>query len=333
VIERVNALTRGCGILGISAHTEPATIIRAMRAGCGQFVSKPIDTQDLQGAVERIRASLQVASHASKRVCVVGSSGGSGATTIACNLAMELAHLTDQCSGLVDLDLEYGDVACAFDCSPKYSVADVCCEGVEVDRFLLDQAVNALPCRVSILARPEELARSRQVTPEGVHRMLRVMADMFPHVVVDLPRSFSNLSSAAVNEADCILIVTQLSVPCIRNATRLYQCLAQMGADEERIEIVLNRSNANFERITADEVASHFGRTVFALIPNDYRRVQTSVDLGHPVMADSPNSPARLAIREMARMIANQQIGDKKIQPASSGLLGKFWKRTAGAGV
>jgi pilus assembly protein CpaE len=244
--------------------------------------------------------------HNSKRVCVIGSSGGSGATTVACNLAMELAHLSDRRTALVDMNLEFGDVACAFDCTPVYSVADVCHEGLQLDASMLAKAMHELPSNVSILARPERIEQVREITAEGVQAMFTVMSSLFPYVVVDLPRAADYLNASAVMDSDRILIVTQLTVPFLRNATRIHKCLLDMGADEGRIEIVLNRCKSVFERISPDDVESHFGRPLFAMIPNDYRRVQTALDFGHPIVADSPNTPARLAIQKMARLIAGE---------------------------
>ena len=331
IVEQVGQLAPGCGIIGVSENTQPAHIISAMRAGCSQFVSWPVDREDLTSAVQRIHVTRHVATASSKRICVVGSSGGAGATMIACNLAMELGHLSDRHTALIDLNLEFGDVGCAFDCTPKYSVADVCKAGIEPDRLLLSTAMHELPCNVSILPRPEKIGQAREVTPDGVEMLLRVVAEVHPYVVVDLPRAYSFLSAAALRDADQVLVVTQLGVPFIRNATRIYQCLLEMGADEERIDVVINRCKANFERISPDEVESHFGRPVFAMIPNDYRRVQTALDFGHPIMADSPTSPARVAIQEMARAIASDEAGERRATGTPQGLFGRLWKRKANA--
>jgi pilus assembly protein CpaE len=330
VVQRLGQLAQGCGIIGVSENSDPAHIISAMRAGCSQFVCWPVDPEDLSSAVERIRATRRVATASSKRICVVGSSGGAGATMVACNLALELGHLSDRHTALIDLNLEFGDVGCAFDCTPKFSVADVCKAGIEADRLLLGKAMHELPCNVSILPRPERIEEAREVTPDGVETLLRVVAELHPYIVVDLPRAFSFLSAAALRDADHVLIVTQLGVPFIRNASRIYQCLLEMGAEEERIDIILNRCKANFERISPEEVESHFGRPIFAMIPNDYRRVQTALDFGHPIMADSPSSPARVAIQEIARKIASDETGEKHSTVDSGGLLGRFWRRKPG---
>jgi Flp pilus assembly CpaE family ATPase len=101
------------------------------------------------------------------------------------------------------------------------------------------------------------------------------------------------------------MIVTQLNIPSVRNASRVYDLLLEMGAPEESLQIVLNRCRAEHERVNADDVERHFRRPVFAMIPNDYCRVTAALDFGHPMMADAPNSPARLAIHQLAKTITS----------------------------
>jgi pilus assembly protein CpaE len=332
-VQNVVHLSPACKIIGVSGNTNHTHIIKAMRAGCTQFVCWPVDQEDLLSAVEQIRSTKLVTNSTSKRICVIGSSGGAGATTIGCNLALEFGKMSDRRAALIDLNLEFGDVGCAFDCVPKFSVADVCKSGVEPDRLLLSKAMHELPCNVSILPRPENISQAREVTPEGVEALLRTLADLYPYVVVDLPRAYSFLSAVALRAADRVLLVTQLGVPFIRNATRIFQCLVEMDTDEDRIEIVLNRCKANYERISPEEVESHFGRPVFAMIPNDYRRVQSALDFGQPIVTDSPSSPVRLALQEMARRIATEDTPETLGKANSEGLFGKLWKRKTKIGT
>jgi pilus assembly protein CpaE len=329
VVKRITLISPGCGLIGISSKSDPVSIIKAMRAGCHQFVPWPIDVPDLEAALERIVVSRQASSIHSQRICVVGSSGGAGTTTIVCNLALELAQVVKRRCGVVDLNLELGDIGCVFECEPKFNIVDLCQDGVDVDTDMIGLGFHELPCNVSVLVRPDDLQQVRQVTPEGVSRMLSMAGKVFPFVVVDLPRSFSFISAAALRETDLVLIVTQLSVPGIRNATRIYRCLCEMGAPEESLQIVLNRTKANFQRIDPEDVANHFGRPVFAMIPNDYQHVSASRDHGYPVVADAPNSPARLAIQQLARRIAGQESAEESGN--SRNFLRRFWKGRAPA--
>jgi len=270
---------------------------------------------------------------ASKRVCVVGSAGGAGATTIACNLAIELAHLAGRRSALVDMNLEYGDVCSCFDAHPNHSIADVCRQGVEVDRVLLEKAMHELPCNVSILGSPKAIQETQEIVPESIGTMFKVMSGMFQSIVVDLPRYHGYLSSAALDSADYVLIVTQLGVPFIRNATRIVEALQSLEVPEGSVQIVLNRCNSAIDKITPEDVAEHFGKPIFAMVPNDYKRVQSSLDLGHPIGADAPSSPARVAIQGLARVILGVEEGGEAAEGKAGGILGKIWRRGAKAPV
>ncbi len=326
VVERISQTHSECGILGISGRTDATFIIQAMRSGCGQFITTPVDPEDMESALYRLRPTTRAVSAHSKRICVVGSSGGVGATTIACNLAVELASLTKEPTGLVDLNLEYGDVCCAFDCTPKYSIADICHEGADVDAETTCAAFVDLPSGVSVLGRPDHMEHARDITPDGILAMFQLAGKRFPHIVVDLPRSYNFHSAMAVRDANHILVVTQLGVPPIRNATRVCESLKQMGAEEDRIEIVVNRSDGAFERITLEDVESHFRRPVFAGIPNDYQFVSAATDLGHPIGADAPASKAKAAIAEMARKLAPEYASDSP-KKKSAGIFGKILGR------
>lgn len=316
MVQRIAEVSPETGILGVSDDAHPDLIIAAMRAGCSQFVRWPIDQNDLRTALSRIRRVQIPVSSECQRICVIGSSGGTGASTVSSNLALELAHVTERRIALVDMDLQFGDAACAFDVVPKHTIAEVCQADVDIDRTLIETAMEDLPCKVSLMGRPQTIEEAQAVDPRAVQEMFRIMEQMYPFIVVDLPRYFSPASLATLEGADRVLVIAQLGVPYLRNASRIYEHLVELGANEEHIEVVLNRCKANYERVTPQEVEKHFGRPVFAMIPNDYKRIGASRDLGHSLMANAPNSPARLAIEKMARALA---FGSEDGQPADTG--------------
>lgn len=327
IIQRIAEVAPECAVIGVSSDTNPDTIIAAMRAGCAQFVRAPIDIADLRTALDRIRQTRLPAAAGCLHVGLIGSAGGAGATTLASNLALELAHAAEQRVALVDMNLQFGDVACMFDLSPKHTLSDVCAAGVQIDRTLLDMALEALPCQVSVLAAPLTLEHSEQVDPDAVEQLFRHLAQMFPFTVIDLPRHFSAASLSALRAADRIFIVSQLAVPCLRNASRIHEALVTVGIDDSRVELVLNRCNANHERVKPIDVEKHFGRPVFASIPNDYKRITASRDLGHPILTEAPNSPARLAIQQLAQTLVRQHLGGDAANQGKAGFLGGLFRK------
>ena len=325
VIDQVSTKFPELALIALSHKSGPDAILAPMRAGCDQFVCEPIEPNDLANAVSRVASRRLLSNTRSKCVCVVGASGGSGATSIACNLALEVGNLADRDCALVDLDLQFGDVALNFDTEPRYTIHDLADAGHELDRAVIASTVTTLPCKVAFLARPDSFEQSEAVTPDVVHRVLELMTLIYENVVVDVPGVFEPRTIAAMGQADLILIVCQLVVPSLRNAKRLMDALSRMGVPQDRIEIVVNRSDGKAGRITEADVESTMKKKVFATIPNDYQFVARSIDFGRPIAAMDRNSPVRSAIRKIARKIITEKTNAQpEAKEAKKGIISRL---------
>jgi Flp pilus assembly CpaE family ATPase len=110
-----------------------------------------------------------------------------------------------------------------------------------------------------------------------------------------------------VEQSDVVLVVTQMAVGPIHNATRLYQGLLGLGTPEGRVRFVVNRYRKNFGQIELHDIEQHFGQPVFAILPNDFSVVSRALDQGHALMADAPNSPIRQAMCDLAERILGSE--------------------------
>lgn len=315
VIDQVSTKFPELALVAISHKSGPDAILAPMRAGCDQFVCEPIEPSDLANAVARVASRRLLSNTKSRCVCVIGASGGAGTTSIACNLALEIGNLVDRDCALVDLDLQFGDVALNFDSDPRYTIYDLADSAHELDKTALASTMTVLPCKVAFLARPETIEQSDAVTPEVVHRVLELVNAVYENVVVDVPNHIDPRTVAAMGQADLILIVCQLVVPSLRNGKRLMDALTRMGVPQERIEIVVNRGDGKAGRITEADVESTMKKKVFATIPNDFQFVARSIDFGRPIAALDRNSPVRAAIRKMARQIAAEKNSANQALP------------------
>lgn len=303
----VAELRSSTGIIAITGQTDINRIIEAQRAGCGQIVTRPIDPNDLQVAVTAF-ASARPARGRANTFALFGATGGAGTTTLASHLATETAALTDADVGVIDLDLDFGGVARAFDLVPKYTVTDIASAGV-VDRSVLRQACGSVGKNVHVLARPNAVGEAAGLDREAVLAMLDASDAAFKHVIIDLPRKLDEITGAAMEHATKLLIVLQLTVPSIENARRLITALTELGFDIERLELVVNRFRKNVHDCTLEMVEHQCGKPVFAVVPNDYQAVRESLDVGKPLAG---RNPVRAAIRQLSEKllgISDEQRG------------------------
>src|SRR5262249_22639976 len=153
---------------------------------CRQFIPWPADSQDVSSALQSIAASM-TSDTSSHCIAVIGAGGGAGATTVAVNLVVELASVIKDRCALVDMDLLFGDAACALDVTPEHSIADVCHDSSAMDSSVVARAVHELPYDVSVLARPDIPRDYAEITPDAIERLFAATAQLFPYVVIDFP--------------------------------------------------------------------------------------------------------------------------------------------------
>jgi pilus assembly protein CpaE len=333
VIEQFSAKFPDLGLIAISHNRGPDAILAPMRAGCDQFVCEPIDNNDLTSAVSRVASRRMLSTTKSRCICVVGASGGVGATSIACNLALEIAQISQRDCALVDLDLQMGNVAVNFDCNPKYTIYDLASSGAELDRAVLTSTMTTLPEGVHLLTRPENMEQCDTVSPDAVERILEVLSEAYEHVVIDVPGHFEPQTAAVFARAEIILVVCQMLVPSIRNARRFCDALNRLGIAPDRIEVIVNRADGRSGRLTEKDVQETMRKPVFATIPNDFQFVARSIDVGKPISSLDQNNAVRAAIRKIAKKVmtattAAGNAANKAKQPEQKrGLIGRLLSR------
>lgn len=305
VIDQVSTRYPALALIAISHLSGPDAILGPMRAGCDQFVCEPIDANDLATAVGRVASSRLLSNTKSRCICVTSASGGAGATSIACNLALEIGSVVERECALLDLDLQFGDVALNFDCEPRYNIFDLAESSGDLDRAILQSTMTSLPCKVSLLTRPELVEQQEAITPDLIHRVIELLTSTYENVVVDVPGHLDARTASAFGQADLILIVCQLIVPSIRNAKRFYEALKRMGVPEDRIQVVVNRGDGK-SRLSEKDIEETVRKPVYSTVPNDYEFVARSIDFGKPIASLDQNNAVRSAIRKLARKIVTE---------------------------
>ncbi|MBX3394546.1 MAG: AAA family ATPase [Phycisphaerae bacterium] len=292
----------GLAVIGVTGSNDVNRIIRAQRAGCRQLTCKPLDENDLRSALKRALAESDERPAVGKTIAVIGTQGGAGATTVSCYLAMSIADFSPTLAFL-DLDLEFGTVAKAWDLSPRYTIADLREHG-EIDRHTLEETLLDLPSGISVLPRPEEIEQSHTIDETLVRNILNTAGSTFPYVVIDLPRKLDAITGAAIEACHKLLIVTQLNVTGILNAGRLHDGLTRFGVPAEKMEFAINRFSKGISPLDVKSLEQKVHKKSIGVIPNHYKSLSVASDLGQPV---SESNPVRKAINEIANTLCGRE--------------------------
>jgi pilus assembly protein CpaE len=283
-------------------------ILRAMRAGASEFLSRPVSGADLGAAMKKMSTRIQQESAAARQsgeiVTVFSNKGGVGTTTIATNLAISLAKETEEPVVIADLDLQLGDVTMFLNMKPRYTIIDVVARGPGLDPSSVHSSLAKHGSGIYVLGEPAKPEDADNISADQVGQVLSHLRQMFKYVVVDATHSFEDRTIEVLDVSDVILLVVLLDLPNIRNVQRCLDIFNRLpGYSEGKVKLVVNRYMPDLQ-IGVPQVERTLKHDVYWRIPNDYGSVINSINSGTPLVTVDGVSPVAASIRDLARDIA-----------------------------
>lgn len=287
-------------VMVYSIGAEPTLMVRCMRAGAREFLNLPLTQSALTEAIVRAsvrRASVHSVKKATGKLCTFwGAKGGSGVTTIATNFAIAAAQESGQRVLLIDLDLPLGDAVLSLGLVPQYSTVDALQNFMRLDSNFLSRLLTQHSSGLWVLAAPGKLVPVPFST-EAVDKLINVARQDFDYVVVDTGSRFDLTGTMLFDPSANVYLVSQVTIPELRNSNRLAADL--FAARAPKFEIVLNRYESSTLSIDDEHIAKILTRKPQWKIPNDYPAVREVQNNADPVALDG--SEIGRVIRQMAR--------------------------------
>jgi pilus assembly protein CpaE len=289
-------------------------VLAAMRAGVRDVVAPIASVRDIAALLHR---AVRSATHRRRNVpsaegqstdgrviAVVSPKGGAGKTTVATNLAVGLAAAEQQ-TVIVDLDLQFGDVASALCLDPEHSLVDAVQPSAQKDSMVLKSYLARHSSGVYALCAPMSPADGDEITAEQVSQLLDQLAGQYAHVIVDTSPGLSEHTLAALDRATDYVFVGGMDVPSIRGLRKELEILRQLGMEPLTRHIVLNAADPR-DGLTRRDVESTLGCKVDDVIPNT-RAVRISTNQGVPVLENAPRDAAARTLQKVVNRFAPVQ--------------------------
>lgn len=282
LVEKVSA-TGAATIMVYSENSDQQLAMRFMRAGAREYLLLPLDQGALTEALVRSHKKALSGEKTLGGVLVfAGSKGGSGVTTVGCNIAIALAQKFDQRTLLIDLALPIGDAALCLGISSGYSTEDALRNIDRMDASFLQNLVVKHRSGVFVLAAPTKVPEV-EVSRGAIEKLIAIARSEFDQVIVDVGSRIDEAAKILFEVATSVYLVTQKGISELRNSNRL---ISQFFSDgNPNLQIVINRFDSHFHATANDEVvAKALGRPVRWKIPNDHdaARALQSGDTGLP---------------------------------------------------
>ncbi len=276
-----------------AAYDPPLALVRSLiRAGAHDVIPLPISVEELEVTLAPIKEQLAKARKASeaatgKVVSVIKSVGGVGATSLLTQLAIRFTEREKPSNRqvcLIDLDLQFGDVAFQLGLEPKLSLLDLLQAGARLDGDLLRATTTEHPSGLRILAAPAEMVPIEGMPTDHLLRIIELAKREFDTVFVDLPTNWTNWSLSVVAQSDLVLLVTELTVASVSRAKRQLGLLHSQELADLDLRVVVNRYDKSLARtVRPADIRSALGRDIAYTIANDFALMRSAVDRGVPI--------------------------------------------------
>jgi pilus assembly protein CpaE len=296
-------------VFAVGPMTQPQLIVSAMRAGVREYIERPTTTTDLLDAFVRLTATRRKPERGGPRgkvFTIVNAKGGSGATTVAVNLALALQSIHHS-TALVDL-APLGHCALHLNLKPTFTVSDAITNLHRLDSSLLDSFMARHDRGLRVLAGSAD-PTAIEPSASDFARLFDMMAGLFHYIVVDASSRLDSATRLVSNLSAKILLIAHADVASLWSAGRVAQYLGESGS-RDRFALVLNRYRkvAGFNEAEAEAA---IGAPVLWRIPNQYFAVSTAIDRGVPLMQQGTTEIAR-SITGLAEYLTKDDLEVKR---------------------
>jgi len=291
------------GVLVMLVSPDPSMDLfrRAMRAGVRNILPAPLSPETVRRAVDELQQSQSISSrfadNKAQLLAFLPAMGGAGCTFLASNLGYSLAAGGKKVL-LIDLNLHFGNLAAyVSEQKPISSVLDIARRSRRLDSALLASSVLRARDNLHVLAAPELPQQTDFLTPEVLRDILGQVRSEYDFVIMDVSRMLDPIGLAALEVADVVYLVLQLTLPAVHNTQRIATVLQGLDFAQGKLRLVVNRYPKQ-SLIRLDDVERITKTKVERTLPGNYEAVMASVNQGVPLQMLSPRDTVARALHE-----------------------------------
>ena len=316
-------------VLLLRRRVEMQILSDALRAGVREVVVAD-DAQALLDACTRAQSvsrQIRRADHRTeaagdgKVIMVFSAKGGCGKTTVATNLAAALSQLGSGRVCLVDLNLEFGDVAIALQVEPVRTIGDVLGMQGGLDRRALESLVIPYRDGLDVLLAPVQPADAEFISASLVGEILGILEDMYDYIVIDTPPTLNDVVLRCFDMADSHLLLTSLDMLSLKNLKITLDALDVLGYPRNRWKIILNRCDAKVG-LKPQDVEEATGLQITTRLPSS-KDVPSALNSGVALAMENPRHPFSRAMRGLAEMESLGGANARAMQPSLPRMAGR----------
>ena len=317
--------SKGINVILIAEEVSPIALHQLLRLGANEFIPYPLPDGELKTAIDRIRTpapapQAPVAEDAKPTLKATGGkngvifpvqaiAGGTGASTLAVNMAWEIATIDKKNSPsvcLLDFNLQYGSISTYLDLPRREVIYELLSDTEAMDNDSFMQALTAFNDTLQVFTAPTDMLPLDFVTSEDINRIIDLAKANFDYVVIDMPSTLVGWTEAVLNQADVYFITLELDMRSAQNVLRMVRALKAEDLPHQKLRFVLNRA-PKFTDLSGKSRVKRLSESldidIEIQMPDGGKQVVQAGDHGLPMSLSAAKNPLRKEYAKLAKTL------------------------------
>jgi pilus assembly protein CpaE len=318
--ERLNQIfLKKISIVGVGTQLDAGILLRAVRHGCTEFLTKPIQVADLIASLNRFHAVMAVDPHAQSGVGRViaffGAKGGVGTTMLAVHLATHLVRQHGKKTLLIDHKPQLGHVALYLGLKDtQYHFDELLRNAGRLDSELLNGFVIRHRSGLDVIASPEMSGGAHEAKSDELERVMDFLRREYDYVLIDSSVTNQDSTRSIIDQSDEVYIVSTPDVASLRDLARLVENISLTESATGKLRLVVNRSTAT-DSVTPEQIEKAVRFPISIAVPNNYFELLRAINDGEPIPPER-RSEFNQALSRWANQIVIGGSGSSALAPA-----------------
>lgn len=292
--------------IATSYEINSSLVSRVLKEDVKDFLLKPVIAPILESAVKKVQnAKKGVELLRANTICVYSNKAGSGKTSLAVNLAYELAQNTEKKVCLLDLTFNPEDISTFLNMSFNNNAQVVLSElKNQNDKTMFNYINRYGSSNLYVFSFKEEFNLSSKFDTVSVSKIINSLKNIFNYIIIDSSSTLDETTISILNNSDLILLLGLMNLASIRNCQKCCELFDNLNYNKNKTKLIVNRFIENSE-ISLEDMQQTIGADVFYKIPNNYLTLIDAINLGKTVIETNPQSNIAKAYKNLAREVAS----------------------------
>ena len=292
-------------IICLSEHWRADSASHLIQAGAKGYLLKPFTSDELIDAVETFaKGGMETVSNT---MCFFSPKGKSGKTTLIANLALALARMTGEKVGIIDADLQFGDMAVFFNLNPQSTIVEATRDTNFLSPVSLGNYFMPVTQNVSVLCGTKDPSLIDSVAIDALESVVTMAKSLFRYILIDVPPGFNPTSISMAEMTDTTYIVTMKNDAFeMKHMRRAIEIFKDWPDVEQRLKPIFTRVMPCNER-SLYQLQEQLDFPVEGILPNEYMLVSSAADNGRMALDILPDSKLSMSIELIADKILTRR--------------------------